>query len=204
MNNTFTTGAMAPTGSGGFCTKGDFMVKYCIEEDGNGGYSSRLIIGNSMNPSGGEYNITFEFGSMISDFVGNSAGGGVIGPAAGGLAAAGTDIFAHIILSIIAIAVMWMGVKAAVSYDEVTQKAFAPFAKLGDSVGNFVQNIPSYLPTPHPAAAAAMGMPSGLNAMSSGINKSVEQARTDERKTMEDKWNGATNRYTEESKRLRE
>lgn len=108
MNNTFTTGALAPTGSGGFCTKGDFMVKYCIEEDGSGGYSSRLIIGNSMNPSGGDYTITFEFGSMISDFVGNSAGGGVIGPAAGGLAAAGTDIFAHIIMSIIAIAVMWV------------------------------------------------------------------------------------------------
>ncbi len=65
-----------------------------------------------------------------------------------------TDIFAHIILSLIALAVMWMGVKAAVSYDEVTKMAFEPFRKFGDSVGNFVQNIPSYLPTPHPAFAA--------------------------------------------------
>lgn len=177
MNNTFTTGSMAPTGSGGFCTKGDFMVKYCIEEDGNGGFSSRLIIGNSMGPTGDDYTITFEFGSMISDMVGNSAGTTAIGQAGAGLAEVGTDIFAHIILSIIAIAVMWMGVKAAVSYDEVTQKAFAPFAKLGDSVGNFVQNIPSYLPTPHPGVAAAMGMPSALNAFSSGINKSVEEQK---------------------------
>lgn len=59
------------------------------------------------------------------------------------------------------------------SYDEVTSKAFAPFAKLGDSVGNFVQNIPSYLPTPHPGFAAAAGMPSALNAISSGLDKKV-------------------------------
>lgn len=74
-------------------------------------------------------------------------------------------------MSIIAIAVMWMGVKAAVSYDEVTKKAFEPFAKFGDSVGNFVQNIPSYLPTPHPAFAAAL--PSTYQAMGSGISKNV-------------------------------
>jgi hypothetical protein len=129
MNNTFTTGSMAPTGSGGFCTKGDFMVKYCIEEDGNGGFSSRLIIGNSMGPSGDDYTITFEFGSMISDMVGNSAGTTAIGQAGAGLAEVGTDIFAHIILSIIAIAVMWMGVKAAVSYDEVTQKSIWTICK---------------------------------------------------------------------------
>lgn len=74
MNQTFTTGSMAPTGKGGFCTKGDFMVKYCIEEDTSGGFSSRLIIGNSIGPNGSDYTITFEFGSMISDMVGNSAG----------------------------------------------------------------------------------------------------------------------------------
>lgn len=95
----------------------------------------------------------------------------MIGQAGAGLAEVGTDIFAHIILSIIAIAVMWMGVKAAVSYDEVTQKAFAPFAKLGDSVGNFVQNIPSYLPTPHPAFAALT--PGGATAIGSGLDKTV-------------------------------
>lgn len=66
---------------------------------------------------------------------------------------------------------MWMGVKAAVAYDEVTQKAFAPFAKFGDSVGNMVQNIPSYLPTPHPAMAALT--PGGVTAMAGGINKNV-------------------------------
>lgn len=49
---------------------------------------------------------------------------------------------------------MWMGIKAAVKYDEVTELAFAPFAKFGDSVGNFVQHIPSYIPTPHPAFKA--------------------------------------------------
>ncbi len=121
---------------------------------------------------------------MISDFVGNSAGKTVSG-VAGGLAEGGTDIFAHIILSIIAIAVMWMGVKAAVSYDEVTRKAFEPFAKFGDSVGNFVQNIPSYLPTPHPALAAFS--PGTYSALAGGISKNVtDQINYKDQKTTAD------------------
>lgn len=79
MNQTFTTGSMTPTGSGGFCTREDFMVTYCIEDNGGGEYSSRLIVGNTQNSSGGDYTITFEFGSMISDFVGNSAGSTAVG-----------------------------------------------------------------------------------------------------------------------------
>jgi hypothetical protein len=182
MNNTFTTGSMAPTGGGGFCTKENFMVKYCIEGSGES-YSSRLIIGSGGSPAG-DYTITFEFGSMISDFVGNSAGKTAVGTA-GGLAEVGTDIFAHIILSIIAIAVMWMGVKAAVSYDEVTRKAFAPFAKFGDSVGNFVQNIPSYLPTPHPAFAAFN--PATYNALGSGITQmTTDKRNNNNQRTMAD------------------
>jgi hypothetical protein len=197
MNNTFTTGAMAPTGSGGFCTKSDFMVKYCIEWSGES-YSSRLIIGNGGGPSG-DYTITFEFGSMISDMVGNSAGKTVVG-AAGGLAEVGTDIFAHIILSIIAIAVMWMGVKAAVSYDEVTRKAFAPFAKFGDSVGNFVQNIPSYLPTPHPAFAAFN--PATYRGIGTAMDKNLDSTIANNNKSMADQisWSArAAERSSEET-----
>lgn len=115
----------------------------------------------------------------MSGMVGNSAGKTVTG-AAGGLAAVGTDIFAHIILSIIAIAVMWMGVKTAVSYDEVTKAAFAPFEKFGNSVGNFAKNIPSYLPTPHPAMAPLM--PSTYSGASTQMDKNVYQTTTD-RKT---------------------
>lgn len=120
---------------------------------------------------------------MISDFVGNSAGK-TVSDAAGGLAEAGSDIFAHIILSLIALAVMWMGVKAAVSYDEVTKKAFEPFAKFGDSVGNFVQHIPSYLPTPHPAFAALN--PASFDAVANAINKNVVETQSFKNKDLED------------------
>lgn len=75
---------------------------------------------------------------------------------------------------------MWMGVKAAVSHDKVTQAAFAPFAKFGDSVGNFVQHIPSYLPTPHPAFAAFN--PATFDAfaikMNKNVNETVEASRS--------------------------
>jgi len=77
VNNTFTSGALSDTGSGTFCTTGDFMVKYCIKETGKDkGYSSYIIIGQEGATTATKDRpayITFEFGSMISEFVGNSA-----------------------------------------------------------------------------------------------------------------------------------
>ncbi len=77
-----------------------------------------------------------------------------------------------------------MGVKAAVSHDQVTKAAFAPFAKFGDSVGNFVQHIPSYLPTPHPAFAAFN--PATYEAGAKIMNKKVEESVTDHRNALDD------------------
>lgn len=111
-----------------------------------------------------------------------------------------TDIFAHIILSLIALAVMWMGVKAAVSYDEVTKMAFEPFRKFGDSVGNFVQNIPSYLPTPHPAFAALN--PETYTSAAAMLNKNVEAAKIDSRKSMEDMLSGADSKLSQAADKL--
>jgi hypothetical protein len=79
---------------------------------------------------------------------------------------------------------MWMGVKAAVSSDEVTKMAFEPFRKFGDSVGNFVQHIPSYLPTPHPAFAAFN--PATFDAIANKINKNVEDTKTESRTRLAD------------------
>ncbi len=98
------------------------------------------------------------------------------------------DIFAHIILSLIALAVMWMGVKAAVAHDEVTKAAFAPFEKFGNSVGNFVQHIPSYLPTPHPAFAAFN--PATFDSAAKIMNKKVEEKVTDHRNALDDMLTG--------------
>jgi hypothetical protein len=94
------------------------------------------------------------------------------------------DIFAHIILSLIALAVMWMGVKAAVAHDEVTKAAFAPFEKFGNSVGNFVQHIPSYLPTPHPAFAAFT--PGGMEAMAQVLQTKINNEKQERVKTLEE------------------
>lgn len=120
---------------------------------------------------------------MLSEFVGTSAGKTVTGGAKG-FADGAKDIFAHIILSLIALAVMWMGVKAAVSHDQVTKAAFAPFEKFGNSVGNFVQHIPSYLPTPHPAFAAFN--PATYEAGAKIMNKKVEESVTDHRNALDD------------------
>ena len=92
------------------------------------------------------------------------------------------DIFAHIIISLIALAVMWTGVKAAVSHDAITKAAFEPFAKFGESVGNFVQHIPSYLPTPHPAFQALT--PGGMTAMANALNQKVNTEKAEQAKSM--------------------
>lgn len=92
---------------------------------------------------------------MFSAALSGNTGEAVAGAASGAVGAV-QDIFAHTILTIMALAIIWTGVKTAVNYDEVTRVAFAPFAKLGDSVTHFVQHIPSYIPTPHPAFTAAL------------------------------------------------
>lgn len=81
INNTFTSGSLADNGSGTYCTTGEFMVKYCIQQDGEAsqGYSSYIIIGNegtTVGEGSDQRNafIKFNFGSMLSDFVGNSVG----------------------------------------------------------------------------------------------------------------------------------
>lgn len=52
---------------------------------------------------------------------------------AGGISSV-EDIFAHIILTMLALVFMFMGVKVAVQFDAVTEAAFKPFADLGKSV----------------------------------------------------------------------
>ena len=77
----------------------------------------------------------------------------------------------------LALVFMFMGVKVAVQYDEVTKAAFAPFDKLGTSVGNFVAHSPSYLPLPHPAFAAI-----NPAAITGFANKITEISRNQETK----------------------
>lgn len=56
---------------------------------------------------------------------GNSAIG-----ALGGAVDSVEDIFAHLIITLIALAVIWVGVQAAVQHDAVTSAAFKPFEQL--------------------------------------------------------------------------
>ncbi len=85
-----------------------------------------------------------------------------------------------------------MGVKVAVSHDEVTKAAFAPFEKFGNSVGNFVQHIPSYLPTRHPVFAAFN--PATFDAVATGLNKSVDKSISESRASLSDMINGTTSK----------
>lgn len=73
IKNSLSGDVLSDTGSGVFCTSGDFMVKYCIEGS-NGSYNSRLIIGNdsvtdNTQGRGNNYAITFNFSPDLSNFV---------------------------------------------------------------------------------------------------------------------------------------
>ena len=96
----------------------------------------------------------FKFGTSFSPFIDDAVSGNSAIGAAGGLVDSVEDIFAHLIITMIALAIIWTGVKAAVEYDEVTKIAFKPFAQLGDSTVKMIQQIPSMIPLPHPALAA--------------------------------------------------
>ena len=175
------------------------MVKYCIKEDDsqNGksneqGYSSWLVIGNDSDMrnggkadgTAGDHTIVFKFDAMFSGFVGNAKTQG--GSIASGTVSSVESIFAHIILTMISLVIIWMGVKAAVSYDEVTRIAFEPFAKFGDSVQHMVAHLPSHIPLPHPAFAALT--PDGMEAMANSIRQSVDQSKFERQKALKEQF----------------
>lgn len=76
--------------------------------------------------------------------------------------------------------------KTAVSYDKVTEVAFAPFAKLGDSVQHFVAHLPSHIPLPHPAFQALT--PGGMTAVADSIRNAVDTSQFEKNKSMREKF----------------
>ncbi len=62
--------------------------------------------------------------------------------------------------------------------------AFEPFAKFGESVGHFVQHLPSHIPVPHPAFKALT--PSGMTAVAESLRRSVDEHELNERKNLQD------------------
>lgn len=81
-----------------------------------------MRIGNSSTENS---TITFKFGSMLT---GESAKKTL--NKAKNARDALTDVFAHGILSIMGLVIIWAGIKAAVNCDTITETAFKPFAKL--------------------------------------------------------------------------
>lgn len=199
INTTFTGNLEPWSGANGnaLCTKADtFLVQYCIKKTGTTDptsgadlYNSSVTIGNTEGAK-----IVFNFWEILSGFVGNSgvqnAGGG-----AQALAEWGRDIFAHIILSLISLGILWMGIKAAVSSDEVTKMAFEPFKKFGDTVGNFVQQAPSLLPTPHPSFAAFD--PATWSAAAKMWNKILQEKESERQNALTDILEGNASRFEE-------
>lgn len=161
------------------CSKDDFLVRYCITKKSNDKkewYESSLVIGSNTADgwAPGEFAIQFKFGTSFSPFIDDAVNGKSAIGALGGAVDSVEDIFAHLIITMIALAIIWTGVKAAVEYDEVTKIAFKPFAQLGESTVKMIQQVPSMIPLPHPALAALT--PWGAKAISQGINTGLANA----------------------------
>ncbi len=99
-------------------------------------------------------------------------------------------MFAHIILTMMALVFMFMGVKVAANHDPVTQAAFKPFASLGESVGNFVAHSPSYLPLPHPAFAAITNPGAVADSISMSVKNQINQEHANIGKSLADMTGG--------------
>lgn len=169
------------------CSKDDFLVRYCITKKSDNKeewYESSLVIGSNTADGGapGEFAIQFKFGTSFSPLIDDAVSGKSAIGALGGAVDSVEDIFAHLIITMIALAIIWTGVKAAVEYDEVTKIAFKPFAQLGDSTVKMIQQIPSMIPLPHPALAALT--PWGAKAISQGINTGLATAEANRAKDL--------------------
>ena len=51
-----------------------------------------------------------------------------------------------VMINFLALAVLWIGVMAALQSSELTKSAVAPFVQFGQSIGGIVKEMPSYLP----------------------------------------------------------
>jgi hypothetical protein len=179
INETFSPGNLQKeSSSNSFCTPFEgYMVRYCITPNGEAAQwaISQLIIGTTKDNKNDEYTITFDFWNKFSWFLSNKSAS-IIKAGGEGIVDSIQSIFAHVILTLISLVIIWMGIKTAVSHDKITEAAFAPFAKLGDSVWHFVQHIPSYIPTPHPSFAALSPAFAGKLAerMRTNVDETVE------------------------------
>lgn len=109
--------------------------------------------------AGGTNEVKLVFGKM-SDF-------GVSEAAAGA-----KTIFIQVILSLVAIWLMFAGIKAAVWTDEITKSVFAPFDKLWWSVMSAAKQLPSFLPIPNALKAMT---PWWANTLSNTIRDNVDK-----------------------------
>jgi hypothetical protein len=192
-----------------YCTKewvGN-MVTYCIVEESSADgpvFTSRLLIGTTpmltsakvTKESTTDSVIILNFWDTFSNIIwgaGNASIASAWGATAG-LIGGVEDIFAHIILTMLALVFMFMWVSVAAKYDDVTKAAFAPFEKLWNSVGNFVAHSPSYLPLPHPAFAALTN-PAALENIARSINTSVTNRDAQIGKSMSDMMWGQRQSY---------
>lgn len=180
-----------------FCTEEKvwYMVTYCIEQtptDQWPQYSSRLIIGTDTDGDWKDSRITLNFWNTFSNIIAGAEWASVLstagGAVAGGISSV-EDIFAHIILTMMALVFMFMGVKVAVSSDAVTKAAFEPFEKFGNSVGSFVAHSPSYLPLPH----ASFLSPSTFQNLSAKMDNMRRDHQNELRAGVFDKFDGTVN-----------
>lgn len=190
-----------------YCTNDSvwFMVTYCITEtpssEGGATYWSRLIIGTDIrwnvkttSVNSDDALIILNFWDTFSKIISGAAGASVAtwaGIAAGTIGSV-DDIFAHLILTMLALVFMFMGVQVAVKFDAVTEAAFRPFAKLWESVWNFVVHSPSYIPLPHPAFAALT--PDGIAGITAKMNQSQYNHQQKMARTAGDMFDGPLNK----------
>ena len=132
---------------------------------------------------------------MFSSTIASSTTTSAFGGGAAGVVGGVQDIFAQVILTILALALIWMGIKTAVNSDKVTEMAFAPFAKFGESVSTMVTQIPSYISTPHPAFQV-LASPHAIDWLTTKINTFNEGVDNMRQASAADLFGGASKKFT--------
>ncbi|MDD2486818.1 MAG: hypothetical protein PHS92_00400 [Candidatus Gracilibacteria bacterium] len=84
-------------------------------------------------------------------------------------------MISNIIISFLALVILWMAVMAALKANEITGKAIAPIAEFGNSIGKLAMDAPKYIPLKVPGTGKGMSM-EGLKSFGGNIERAISNA----------------------------
>ncbi|MDD4151145.1 MAG: hypothetical protein PHR68_00865 [Candidatus Gracilibacteria bacterium] len=116
---------------------------------------------NKITIAGSTLTISGSFLSSNSGDTGKNVVGGILSGGAGAVS--------QLVINLIALAILWMSVMAALKSSDITASVVQPIAAFGESIGKTAMKLPQYAPI-FPGGMSASGMRSASSTLSGQID----------------------------------